>query len=408
MGISTDVKHAFKDKNTLGNIVSGLTYSINPGVGEAWGSRRLPSALMAVNVEARQAALEFYYIQVPAAGRTRHRKPGATIYLNPDWDYVRFFSKAPTDILDFLWDMRAYDPKGRGIKHWVVSYYDLFILNRRNLSWLGVITAQPSPFFFDRLTNPVTDWRCPDKAEMGSLLANLESLMITHRDVDRSRLAPKSHLERLSQRHELLPVNARPQSFDFLDSDPRPGLSDALTTLWVKENPVEARKAFEALLSSFRVVRGPRTKICHMVSVRPVWNKSDGCEENWVSDRDDFVDLLQSDSAASTPAETDNSEDETLLGDSSELFIQPTVDAQWDDNMGGATAEQRESNERMGLPPTCVPDAPPVERVAGFWLFPTEDFGEPKERAGDMTRWNLSNARPRLGVYRLPSTARVK
>jgi hypothetical protein len=407
---SNGVNKAYKFKNTLGNLVSCVVYSLNPGVGDAWESRRFPSALMAVNVEARQAAMEFYYIQIPAVSRSKHQDAGPTIYLNPDWDYVRFFTKAPTDMLDFLWDMRAYDPKGRGIKHWVVGYYDLFTLTRRNPMSLAGITAHPSPFFFDGLANPLKVWPCPDRAVMGSLLANLETVMLAHRDLDKSRLSrfEQSQFDSLKERHELLPVNARPHAFDILDSDPRAGLSDAMTTLWVKESPLEARAAFESLLSYFGMTPGPQTEICHMISICPVWRRdSDGSEENWVSDREDFVDLLRSDAAAATDTEADGMEDDLSLG-ASELPTVAGLAGTYDPELDDVTEEVRESNERMGLPPVEVPDAPAVERVAGFWLFSTEDFGEQKERSGDMTRWNVSKARPRLGVYRLPSTAQVK
>lgn len=74
---------------------------------------------------------------------------------------------------------------------------------------------------------------------------------------------------------------------------------------------------------------------------------------------------------------------------------------------GDFVGVQRESNTEMGLPPREVPDAPAVERVAGFWLFETEEFGEVKETLGDMTRWSLAGARPRLGVYQLSGNARL-
>ncbi|KAJ9150099.1 hypothetical protein NKR19_g5403 [Coniochaeta hoffmannii] len=107
--------------NTSGKLVSRLSYSINPGVGPPLESRRFPSPLLAVNAEARQAALEFYHIRLPASVSDKHDGLDATFYLNPDWDYVRFLPQKPTDLLDFLWDTRACDLKGNGLKHTVVA-----------------------------------------------------------------------------------------------------------------------------------------------------------------------------------------------------------------------------------------------------------------------------------------------
>lgn len=416
LGSSTGANHAYTGRNTLGNIVSSVQYTFKSGAGSPWESRKFPSALMAVNVEARQAALEFYYIKIPAAERIRSPNADAAIYLNPDWDYVRFLNRTPTQLLDFLWDMRAYDPKGRGIKHWVVGFSETFGVTRPDL--LSATTTQSAPFSFNsRISrpSPLQDWPCPDKAAMGSLLANLETVTFMHRDPDSSRLCNSrwSHFDYLNERHDLLPVNARPHTFDFLDSDPRPGLSDALTTLWVKQSPVQVRRTFDILLSYFGVTRGPRTTLYHMVSVSPSWKHSDGREDAFISDRDKFLDLLQSDVRLLADDEADeNREIQALLslGDSSWIRKRPlSVVAHWDDELRAAVAEQRESNERMGLPPVVVPPTPPVERVAGFWLFPTEDFvGEEKGRTDPMTRWNLSAARPRLCVFRLPQKAQLK
>jgi hypothetical protein len=128
-----DYHDAYTMRNSLGNLVSGQLYMFHrAGVRDGWESRRFPSALMAVNVEARQIAREFYYIQIPASDRSKYSEGKPTIYLNPEWDYIRFFTKVPTDALDFLYDIRMYDPRGNGVRHWVVSPHSLKQLTKRN------------------------------------------------------------------------------------------------------------------------------------------------------------------------------------------------------------------------------------------------------------------------------------
>jgi hypothetical protein len=43
------------------------------------------------------------------------------LYLNPEWDYVRLFSKRPTGVLEFLHDMRCHDPRGVGALNLVIG-----------------------------------------------------------------------------------------------------------------------------------------------------------------------------------------------------------------------------------------------------------------------------------------------
>ncbi|OIW26874.1 hypothetical protein CONLIGDRAFT_683823 [Coniochaeta ligniaria NRRL 30616] len=412
----------FHLKNPLGKYVTGQAYSILPGVGEAWDSRRLPSGLMAVNMEARQAALDFYYLQIPATTDTMYYPDGTVyfspkIYLNPDWDHVHLLPHRESDFLDFIYDTRAYDPKGVGIKHMIAYPYDMRHLVGEKFHLLQstyYLNPDPAPLFFPSSAHPLQGWVGCRQADLVALLADLKTMTFMHVDADTSRLKlpwGPTDFQLRHERHELQPIHARPQGFELLDSDPRPGVSDALTTLWVKLNPLDARRNFVSFLDYIGVPPGSGPEIYHMVCVRPEWKRTDRTDrriEHFVSDREDFVDLLRTDAAAPALDHSDYGYpfDASLGG--------PTLEGhagtarQRLAHVKNFVAAQAESNERMGLPPVEVPDAPETERVAGFWLFKTEDFGRVKEKDGEMVRFNVSGAKPKLGVCKLPVKAAVK
>ncbi len=150
--------NAYTTRNELGNLVSGQLYATSPGPRDGWESRRFPSALMAVSHEARDMALEFYYLRLPASAPQRFLHDGHPpwIYLNPDWDYVRLAPTMPLDMMDFLWDCAQYDPNGEGIKHWVVTPVDIGSLIRTNntppMGGMGSSHLPRGPFSLPVLT----------------------------------------------------------------------------------------------------------------------------------------------------------------------------------------------------------------------------------------------------------------
>lgn len=106
----------YSDLNHLGNIISGRSYSLNI---KGRGYAASLSPLLRVNSEARHAALEFYRIRLPFPRQNAEQ----VLYLNPEHDvlYVRpeaHYGRSPpravTVLVDFLHDVKAYDPKNQG------------------------------------------------------------------------------------------------------------------------------------------------------------------------------------------------------------------------------------------------------------------------------------------------------
>ena len=118
------------ERNHLGNIISGRGYSL---LIEGRGFAASLSPLLQVSSEARHAALTFYRVHLPFPGQHGEQ----VLYLNPEFDvlYVRPGIRPPTlsptevspvaVLIDFLNDMRAYDPKDRG-----------YAISRGHLSYL--------------------------------------------------------------------------------------------------------------------------------------------------------------------------------------------------------------------------------------------------------------------------------
>ncbi|ROV93694.1 hypothetical protein VPNG_08850 [Cytospora leucostoma] len=103
----------YLEKNHLGKPVSGPRYK---ATAEGHG---LNSKLLRVNREARDVALAFYRVHLPfflwSPGTCRVK--ATTLYLNPEHDVLHLRADAPVKetLVDFFWDMKAYDPKGVGL-----------------------------------------------------------------------------------------------------------------------------------------------------------------------------------------------------------------------------------------------------------------------------------------------------
>lgn len=80
--------------------------------------RQLNSKFLRVNSEARSVALGFYRIHIPVylTGSTYTER--SVLYLNPEHDLLHIWADAPVKdtLIDFLWDLKAYDPKGVGLR----------------------------------------------------------------------------------------------------------------------------------------------------------------------------------------------------------------------------------------------------------------------------------------------------
>lgn len=109
-----DAPVRYLEKNHLGNPISGSGYLLIADDGH------LGHPMLLVNREARQVVLDFYRIHMPArcACNRQHRFGGQMkLRINPEHDVLQIKAEEPVKrtLIDFLWDLKAYDPKGVGL-----------------------------------------------------------------------------------------------------------------------------------------------------------------------------------------------------------------------------------------------------------------------------------------------------
>lgn len=131
-----DPQPRYLEKNHLGKPISGPRYK---AMAEG---HQINSKFLRVNKEAREVALAFYRVHMPfslkAPGAVRDEE--TTLYLNPEHDVLHLSAKAPVKetLIDFFWDMKAYDPKGVGLVKMAIDLqgfcaHDLQHLKRSDL-----------------------------------------------------------------------------------------------------------------------------------------------------------------------------------------------------------------------------------------------------------------------------------
>ncbi|KAF6835934.1 pectinesterase precursor [Colletotrichum plurivorum] len=104
--------------NSLGRPVTGNHYRV-----VLKAKAPFLSELMQVNRESRDVAGAFYTAQIPCYVETGSRREKTVLRLNFDWDYLDIMAGSwwKEAYMDFIYDLRASDPRGRGLRHLVVD-----------------------------------------------------------------------------------------------------------------------------------------------------------------------------------------------------------------------------------------------------------------------------------------------
>ena len=101
-------------RNGLGNTISRKNYRLSITT-----NHRL-SPLLRVSRESRQAALEFYRLHIPCDFNVHGER--RCLYLNPEFDFLHMKPEGVPEILvDFVHDVKAYDPLGFGVLNMVIG-----------------------------------------------------------------------------------------------------------------------------------------------------------------------------------------------------------------------------------------------------------------------------------------------
>lgn len=106
-----DDKPRYLERNALKKPISGERYrAVAEGVS-------LHSKFLRVNSESRAVALQFYRVHIPVYLTGANRTEKTALFFNPEHDFLHIVADAPVNktLIDFVWDLKAYDPKDVGL-----------------------------------------------------------------------------------------------------------------------------------------------------------------------------------------------------------------------------------------------------------------------------------------------------
>jgi hypothetical protein len=139
----------YSTTNTHDKLISGRNYTATVR------GCHLHSKLLRVNSESRQAALSFYRVHIPCYFRTGEFEDGtertikSTLYFNPEYDFMFLRAKhAPEHtFVEFLHDLKSYDPKHIGLLNLALDINSMTVLH--SLTNISEATARAA--FVDTL-----------------------------------------------------------------------------------------------------------------------------------------------------------------------------------------------------------------------------------------------------------------
>lgn len=303
----------YLEKNHLGNPVSGsgyLLYAKDASIGHE---------LFSVNREARQVALDFYRIHIPC----QVEEPGPwqrTLYLNPEHDVLQIRAEAPVkeSLVDFLWDLKAYDPKGVGL---LKVAWDLMGFCGNDLQYL-----KRSDLLLIRQRKALVE-----------TLSQLQEVWFVY--IDANKHGCKKATDRPGN---IIPYDGEVTAFESIGPDARGGVETELQQLYMGSvDPRELIWRWKRLLRTWEIQHQPGlVRYRLMVAQKPVYSP-----DAWRISR--LPRLMESLSIRNEERKDD---------------VEVTADADDDGPVPGAGKQQG----------TRAPE--PV--TVGFWSFPLDAVGE--------------------------------
>ncbi|ROW04781.1 hypothetical protein VMCG_04899 [Cytospora schulzeri] len=190
----------YLEQNHLGKLISGPRYTATAE------GHKINSKFLRVNKEAREVALAFHRVHLPFSLRDpgTNRAEESTLYLNPEHDILHIDADAPVreTLIDFFWDLKAYDPRGVGLVKMAIDL-EGFCVN--DLQYL-----KRSDLLLIRQRNILVE-----------TLSQLNEVWFVYVDSGRSR----------SSLTNIIPIAGSISTFDRLGSDPRKEADTELSQL---------------------------------------------------------------------------------------------------------------------------------------------------------------------------------
>jgi len=206
----------------------------------------LHSKLLRVNSESRQVALSFYRVHIPCYFRTGKFKDGtertikSTLYFNPEYDFMFLNAKHPPEhtFVDFLHDLREYDPKHIGLLNLALDTNSMSLLH--SLTNISEATA---------------------RAAFVDTLRQLQEIFWVAQSISgRAILGPLENFQGAGVRfNHSMPVKASTPTFK-LGQDPRAIGPDLKYVLTACSDPRQMRVQWRQLLAKWQIQQAVPTK----------------------------------------------------------------------------------------------------------------------------------------------------
>ncbi|KLU84365.1 hypothetical protein MAPG_03409 [Magnaporthiopsis poae ATCC 64411] len=347
---------AYSTRNRLGNVISGRNYVAS------MRGRQVHSKLLRTSCEAREAALSFFRVHIPLHfGEINNMyAPVArgTLYLSPEHDVIHLSSWRGGDtdeysFLDFIHDLKAYDPRGTGICN--------LALDGKGIEAFRSLTKRPPE-------------AAPATAAVVDCLSRLQSITwMADSRCGRAILGWMRGMPDIGVRfNHSMPIRSASLRFNIVGQDPRPvgpELKYVVTATGTSSDPRRMHVWWRELLERWEIRQVRPTKERVLFACKPDVNYPK--HEVW-----------------------DAKTADDLLMEEEDSWIKTQL------------REHVAIRRFAGRVPVEGPDelAKATRPAIGFWLFPIEALRDDEERVatrGPYTVYDLTGHWPELALSHL-------
>ncbi|KAI1857165.1 hypothetical protein JX265_011366 [Neoarthrinium moseri] len=281
----------YSTTNALNKLISGGSYTATVQ------AVHLNSKLLRVNRESRKAALSFYRVHIPCylqafreIPRGLQGKPAKRakepLYFNPEYDFMQLRTRGPAEFtfVDFIHDLKAYDPQNVGLLNLALA------VNGMNAGLHMLVNiSQPSA-----------------KAAFVKTLSQLQEIIwVAQSYCGRAIMGPLEDFHGVGvQFNHSMPIKAITPSFDLLRHDPRSVESDLKYVLTGTIDPRQMRVDWQELLTKWdiRQAQPPRERVLfayrvpsysqQVYDIKTAESFLRAEEENWLRSQQQFHQMI--------------------------------------------------------------------------------------------------------------------
>jgi len=397
-----DIPGTYGEINSLGKIVSGRDYT--PTV---LNGRFLHTKLLRVSRESRTVALGFYrvhfpcYLRIerPPTGQLGPRRTKSILYFNPEQDIIQLTGvRADSTFVDFIHDIKAYDPRGEGVLHLALggnSTYNIcrYLLGNKsshNTSDHGENNNNHDQSALPRLRYRLNHHRHPKIAQdsLLSTLSNLHTLIyMANSPCGRAIIGPLENFAEVGVRfNRSLPIMPSISSFDLLPADPRDNIAEELR--WVLTAQTDPRSSRHLWHEMLRTLGIPLPSPAATRDVTTGNAEGEGEGDGGTGGQGLVEQVLFA---------FDRGHDHSVTSIDSATDFVIDENASWQVTLRTRAVWIRPHSEVV--PETEEQLRSTVRPAVGFWLFPADALGE--SVTGHRRPFDLTGHWPALGLARL-------